>query len=307
MPDRALEIDQLTKRYGGQVALDGLSLTASAGSITGLLGPNGAGKTTTVECCEGYRRPDSGTVRVLGLDPVRQGRELRPRVGVMLQRGGVYAAVRVEEALRYMAGLYAHPLAPSALIERLDLGKVRRTAFRNLSGGEQQRLGLALALVGRPELAFLDEPTAGLDPVARRSTWALLEDLRRDGVTVILTTHLLDEAERLCDCVYIVNRGRVVASGTPGELKAKGGRSSLRFNGPAGMDLSDLRVRLPSGVEATESSPGAYLVEGSVVPEVVATVTGWCASRGVMPDGLSVGPRSLEEVFLELVSADSRE
>ena len=162
--------------------------------MTALLGPNGAGKTTTVEICEGYRRADAGSVRVLGLDPARDGRRLRPRVGVMLQSGGVYPSVRAGEMLRHVAALHADPLDPADLVERLGLGAVSRTPYRRLSGGQQQRVALALAVVGRPELVFLDEPTAGLDPQARRATWELVGDLRRDGVSVVLTTHYMDEA-----------------------------------------------------------------------------------------------------------------
>src|SRR3954464_7835652 len=191
-----VQVHALVKRYGTKTAVGGLALVGR-GAVAAVLGPNGAGKTTTVETCEGYRKPDSGTVRVLGLDPVRQGRELHPRIGVMLQSGGVYSGARADEMLRHVAALHAHPLDVDALIERLGLGGCGRTAYRRLSGGQQQRLALAMAVVGRPELVFLDEPTAGLDPQARRATWDLVRDLRRDGVTVVVTTHHMDEAEQL--------------------------------------------------------------------------------------------------------------
>ena len=300
MPQPAVEVVDLVKRYAGTPAVDGLSLTVETGTVTAVLGPNGAGKTTTVETCEGYRAPDAGTVRVLGLDPGSQGRALRPRVGIMLQSGGVYPGVKAAEMLRHMASLHAHPLDVDPLIERLGLGPSRRTAYRRLSGGQQQRLSLAMALVGRPELVFLDEPTAGLDPQARRATWDLVEQLRHDGVTVVLTTHFMDEAERLADQVVVVDHGRAIAAGSPGELMSQGARNPLRFGGPAGLDLSGLQDVLPADAKASELNPGHYLIEGTVDPHLLASVTAWCADQGVMPRDLTVESRTLEDVFLEL-------
>jgi ABC-2 type transport system ATP-binding protein len=306
MPQPAVEVVDLVKRYGPTVAADGLSLTVPAGTITAVLGPNGAGKTTTVETCEGYRRPDSGQVRVLGRDPARDGRDLRPRVGVMLQDGGVYPGVKAREMLRHVAALHAHPLDVDALVERLGLGAAGRTTYRRLSGGQQRRLSLAMAVVGRPELVFLDEPTAGLDPQARRATWELVRDLRRDGVTVVLTTHFMDEAERLADQVVVVDHGRVIASGSPGELTRHGARNSLRFTAVPGLDTADLADRLPTGSTVLEAGPGEYVVEAVVDPRLLAAVTAWCADRDVMPDGLAVERRSLEDVFLELTGRELR-
>ncbi|MGW7685951.1 ABC transporter ATP-binding protein [Kribbella sp. NPDC054772] len=214
----AVEIDNLVVRYGEKTAVDGLSLTVAAGAVTAVLGPNGAGKTTTVESCEGFRRPDSGRVRVLGLDPIADHDALMPRIGVMLQEGGAWSGVRAVEMLRYVATLHTHPLDIPALVERLDLGSCGRTPYRRLSGGQKQRLSFALAIVGRPEIAFLDEPTTGLDPHGRREIWQLIRDLRADGVTVVLTTHAMDEAEQLSDQVYVVSAGKVIASGTPDSL-----------------------------------------------------------------------------------------
>ncbi|MET9311611.1 ABC transporter ATP-binding protein [Kribbella sp. NPDC003505] len=214
----AVEIDNLVVRYGEKTAVDGLSLTVAAGTVTAVLGPNGAGKTTTVETCEGFRRPDSGSVRVLGLDPLADHDELMPKIGVMLQEGGAWSGVRAVEMLRYVATLHTHPLDIPALVERLDLGSCGRTPYRRLSGGQKQRLSFALAIVGRPEIAFLDEPTTGLDPHGRREIWQLIRDLRDDGVTVVLTTHAMDEAEQLSDQVHVVSAGKVIASGTPDEL-----------------------------------------------------------------------------------------
>jgi ABC-2 type transport system ATP-binding protein len=223
VPEPAVVIDGVDKRYGATVALAGLALTAQPGAVTALLGPNGAGKTTTVEICAGLRQPDAGHVRVLGLDPTSHHEKLRATVGVMPQSGGsgaagIYPAVRPREVLRLFASLYADPLDPDALLERLDLTDAANTAWRRLSGGQQQRLSLALAIIGRPSLVFLDEPTAGLDVHGKHATWALVDDLRAAGVTVILTTHAMDDAEHLADHVVIVDRGRAVAAGTPQEL-----------------------------------------------------------------------------------------
>jgi ABC-2 type transport system ATP-binding protein len=293
MGDAALEVADLVKGYGGRNAVDGVSFRVEPATVVALLGPNGAGKTTTVEICEGFRRPDAGTVRVLGLDP--RDRALRPRVGVMPQSGGAYPGLRAEEMLRLVASYAAFPLDVDDLLDRLALTEVRRTAFRRLSGGQQQRLSLAMAVVGRPELVFLDEPTAGLDPQARHATWKLVEALRADGVTVLLTTHLLDEAERLADHVVVLDAGRVVAAGTVAELTRSEGE--LRFRATPGLDLTGL----PG---AREDAPGSYVVAGRVDPQRLADVTAWCAAQGVMPAGLR--SRSLEDVFLELTGREAR-
>ncbi|MCX4646200.1 ABC transporter ATP-binding protein [Streptomyces sp. NPDC055059] len=300
-----VRIQSLVKRYGTKTAVDGLDLEASAG-ITAVLGPNGAGKTTTIETCEGYRRPDAGTVRVLGLDPVAQSGELRPRLGVMLQSGGVYSGARADEMLRHVAKLHAHPLDVDALIERLGLGSCGRTTYRRLSGGQQQRLALAMAVVGRPELVFLDEPTAGLDPQARRATWDLVRDLRSDGVSVILTTHHMDEAEELSDDVAIIDAGRVIAQGSPEQLCRGGAENTLRFIGRPGLDVASLLKALPADSAAAELTSGSYRVSGKIDPQLLATVTSWCAQHGVMPDRISVERHTLEDVFLELTGRELR-
>ncbi|GAA1884871.1 ABC transporter ATP-binding protein [Streptantibioticus ferralitis] len=302
----AVEVVGLVKRYGAKAAVDGLELSVARGSLTAVLGPNGAGKTTTIETCEGYRRPDAGTVRVLGLDPVTQSAQLRPRIGVMLQSGGVYPGARAEEMLRHTAKLHADPIYPALLIERLGLGSCGRTPYRRLSGGQQQRLALAMAVVGRPELVFLDEPTAGLDPQARRATWDLVRELRADGVTTVLTTHFMDEAEQLADDVVIVDGGKVIAQGTPEELCRGGAEDTLRFSGRPGLDLLSLLKALPSDSAAAELTPGNYRVAGKVDPQMLATVTSWCAQHGVLPDRIAVERRTLEDVFLELTGKELR-
>ena len=303
----ALEIDGLVKRYGSRTVVDGLSLTAAAGAVTAVLGPNGAGKTTTIECCAGLRRADAGSVRVLGLDPHRDGPELRTRIGVLFQDGGLPMGARAGEVLRHVAALYAAPLDQSELTTELGLEPVLRTTVRRLSGGERRRLALAVAVVGRPELVFLDEPTAGLDLQARHAVWWLLRSLRSAGVTIIVSTHLLDEAERLADHVVVVDAGRIVAQGPPAELTS--GHDVLQFSGPPGLELTTLRGALPEGIRAGEPAPGRYVVEGGATPigpRAVATVTAWCAARGVLPEGLTLGRRTLEDVFLELTGRAPR-
>jgi ABC-2 type transport system ATP-binding protein len=302
----AVEVTGLVKRYGREAAVDGLDLAVARGTVTAVLGPNGAGKTTTIEICEGYRRPDAGSVRVLGLDPHADAATLRPRIGVMLQSGGVYPGARAEEMLRHTAALHARPVDPALLIERLGLGSCGRTAYRRLSGGQQRRLSLAMAVVGRPELVFLDEPTAGLDPQARHATRELIRELRSDGVTTVLTTHFMDEAEQLADQVAIVDSGRVIADGTPEELCRGGAENTLRFLGRPGLDLNSLLKALPADTAAAELTPGSYRIEGKVDPQMLATVTSWCAQHGVMPDRLSVERRTLEDVFLELTGKELR-
>jgi ABC-2 type transport system ATP-binding protein len=294
----ALDVVGLVKRYGGRAVVDDLSLQVRPGTVLALLGPNGAGKTTTVEVCQGFRTPDAGSVRVLGLSP--RDPALRPRIGVMPQTGGAYPGLRCAEMLRLVASYAAHPLDPDALLERLGLVPVARTPYRRLSGGQQQRLSLGLAIVGRPELVFLDEPTAGLDPQARHATWELVEALRADGVSVVLTTHLLDEAERLADDVVVVDHGRVVAHGTVAELTSRGATGQLRFRSTPGLDVDQLLLALPDGCSAKESPAGQYLVEGVMDPQLLAAVTAWCAANEAMAADLQIERRSLEDVFLEL-------
>ncbi|MGZ4453952.1 MAG: ABC transporter ATP-binding protein [Nocardioides sp.] len=270
----AVQVDGLVMRYGTKTAVDGLSLTVETGSITAVLGPNGAGKTTTLETCEGYRRPQSGRVRVLGLDPVAQRRELLPRVGVMLQGQGAWSGVRAMEMLRHIARLHANPLDVDELAERVGLGECGRTPYRRLSGGQQQRLGLAMAIVGRPEIVFVDEPTAGMDPAARRTTWELLRELRSSGVTVVLTTHYLEEAAQLADQVHIIDHGRLIASGSPEEL-TRGTSATIRLV---------VDKELPEGAEAA----------------LRASVSSWSEQYDIGVRSMSFGSRTLEDVFLEL-------
>ncbi|MBO0802269.1 MAG: ABC transporter ATP-binding protein [Nocardiopsaceae bacterium] len=303
----AVEITGLVKRYGTTTAVDGLSLTARRGEVTAVLGPNGAGKTTTVEVCEGYRRADGGTVRVLGMDPAADGARLRPRVGIMLQSGGIPPAVRAGEYLTVISKFHAHPLDPAELLGHVGLAGVARTPFKRLSGGQRQRLSLAAAVIGRPELVFLDEPTAGMDPQARHATWDLISGLKAAGASVILTTHFMEEAERLADHVVIIDNGTAIADATPAELTGSAGQ--LRFRAEPGLDTDSLLAALPAGSAAKESPAGHYLIEvhDAVEPGMVAAVTAWCAERGVLPSSLRIESRTLEDVFLEMTGKDLRD
>ncbi len=300
-----MTVEGLVMRYGDKVAVDRLSLSVEAHTITAVLGPNGAGKTTTLETCEGYRTPQHGTVRVLGLDPVRDRHALLPRIGVMLQSGGAWGGVRAVEMLRHVARLHANPLPVDLLVERLGLADCGRTPFRRLSGGQQQRLGLAMAIVGRPELVFVDEPTAGLDPSVRRTVWELLEELRTDGVTVVLTTHYMDEAERLADRVHILDRGTLVASGSPLELTRGGSVATIRLvvtqPFPPGAPAS-LTAALGPGTEVTQLDAVSLLVTGPADGSTLAKVSRWCEANDVLPESLTLGQRKLEDVFLELTA-----
>jgi len=302
----AVQIGRLVKRYGQTTAVDGLTLGAACGEVTGILGPNGAGKTTTVEICEGYRKPDGGTVRVLGLDPVRDARALRPRVGVMLQSGGIPPSVPAADYLTLLSRFHARPVAVPALLDLVGLTGVARTPYKRLSGGQQQRLSLAAAVIGRPELVFLDEPTAGMDPQARHATWDLIGQLRAAGVSIILTTHFMEEAERLCDHVAIIDHGQLVAEGTPGQLTGTVGQ--LRFRAESGLDIDSLLAALPPASLAKESPAGHYVIEvpGAVDPRLLAAVTAWCAERGVLATSLRIESRTLEDVFLELTGKELR-
>jgi ABC-2 type transport system ATP-binding protein len=302
MTNPAVTIEDLHVRYGSVHAVRGLTMTVESGGVTAVLGRNGAGKTSTIEVCEGYRSPTSGSVRVWGVDPHKDSSHLRPRVGVMLQDGGIYGASRALPMLEHVARFYANPLPVRELAERLELTGIRST-YRRMSGGEKQRLALACAIVGRPDLVFLDEPSAGMDPQSRRATWELIEQLRRDGVTVVLTTHLLDEAERLADHVVIIDRGQLVTQGSVADLTE--GAPVITFRADPHLVLNDLQSRLPAGVTAIEDAPGQYRVDGSNTPEIVAVIGSWCADHDVVPRMLNTGTATLEDVFLRVTGVGS--
>jgi ABC-2 type transport system ATP-binding protein len=294
----AVDVSGLVVRYGSLVAVDGVSFSADAGEVVAMLGPNGAGKTTTIETLEGYRSPTTGTVRVLGLDPVRDHARLTPRIGVMLQRGGVYPGIRAGEAVRLFAAYYDDPVDPEELLARVGLERQRSTMWRHLSGGEQQRLSLALALVGRPEVAFLDEPTAGVDVAGRQVVRRIIRELAAGGACVLLATHELEEVERVADRVVIVDRGRLLASGTPAELAGQDAGSAISFGAPPGVDTAALSERL--GAPVAEVAPGEYRVDAAASPATVATLTAWLAEHDLPLADLHAGRQRLEDVFLRL-------
>jgi ABC-2 type transport system ATP-binding protein len=310
----AVECRDLVVRYGTRTAVDGLSFSAVHGEVLCILGPNGAGKTSTVECLEGYRRPASGRVRVLGLDPVAEHRLLVARIGVMLQRGGVYPMLAPGRALRLFASYYAAPEDPDVLLDLVRLRPVARTPWRHLSGGEQARLSLALALVGRPDVLLLDEPTAGVDPEGRLAVREVIAGLRDRGACVLLTTHELPEAERVADRVLVLAGGSLIAEGGPTSLTGGPADShEVAFGAPPGLDLEDLHAVVGAGATLTEVQPGRYRVEvatpaaaangAGVAPGVLAAgVATWLAERGIAFSDLRVG-RSLEEAYLEVLRA----
>lgn len=324
----AIRVENLVKRYDGRAVVDDLDLTVRRGEILALLGPNGAGKTTTVEIVEGYRVADGGTVSVLGMDPRRDGPRLRPRMGLMLQRGELYSQIRVREALELFAAFYPRPMDVRELLDRVGLGALPDRRYRTLSGGERQRLDLAVAIVGRPDVAILDEPTASMDPAARRIAWDLLRGLRTDGACILLTTHLLAEAEELADRVAIIDRGRLVALGTPAELrtgqaddettvsadgsiippKRRRGRREVRLELRTPLDPArEARLgRLHGVIGIRTVRPGVYVISTEEPAELLMELAAWLWALGVEPMGIQLGHASLEDVFLRLTGERDR-
>jgi ABC-2 type transport system ATP-binding protein len=307
-PAPAVAVHDLVKEYRGRAVVGGVSFEVARGEVFAVLGPNGAGKTTTAEILAGYRRPDAGEVRVLGVDPWRARPSLRARVGLMLQSGGMEPRARPDEILRLYAAFHARPRDPEELIDRVGLRGVAGTRYRRLSGGERQRLAFAVALVGKPEMLILDEPTAGMDPGARSSTRELIRGLRSEGAAVLLTTHDLVDVERLADRVAIIDAGRIVAMGTPAELVAVGvPRLALRFAKPLeGGELASLAAMVRRGrkgvvVRGELGDRSSAFVEGLTPdPGLVAAVTRWAAARAVLITELRAAGRTFEERYLEL-------
>ena len=310
--DPAIVVHEVVKRFGPTTAVDGLSFTVERGTVLALLGPNGAGKTTTIEMCEGFTTPSSGAISVLGINPATHPDQVRRRIGIMLQGGGGYSGIRVGEMLRLAASYNDNPHDPEWLLEVVGLQDQRRTTYRRLSGGQQQRLSLALALIGRPEIIFLDEPTAGMDAQARNMVWELIGDLRRDGVTVVLTTHLMDEAEALADQVIIIDHGAIVAAGTPAELTSRdrelGGTVSLDTTTAIDLEavLDSLRARGVTQVSARASRPLSYTLKMDPTPRALAELTAILAEQEVLIRTLSTNHRSLEDVFLDITGTELR-
>lgn len=294
----AIEVDHLSISYGSTRAVDDLSFVAEVGEVLAVLGPNGAGKTSTVEALEGYRRPSHGSVRVLGLDPIADHAALMPSIGVMLQAGGVNPGMRPVDALETYARFYADPEDPVELLTRVGLHHVARSSWRHLSGGEQQRLSLALALVGRPRVAFLDEPTNSVDVQGRQLIRRIVRDLAHDGVCVVLTTHDLDEAEKVADRVVIIDKGSLVVAGTPRDLMAAGTSHEIRFGAPPGVDVASLGKVMVAAVD--EVAPGEYRVQADPSPANIARLTGWLAEHDLPLADLRAGRQRLEDVFLRM-------
>src|SRR4030088_249524 len=271
MPDPVLQVENLVKRYGDVEAVRGVSFNVDEGEVFGLLGPNGAGKTTTVEILEGLRNPDSGTVRVCGFDPQVSSRELKHEIGASLQATSLPDKLRVMEALRQFAGFYKRRRDPEELLRRFGLEEKRNAYYSKLSGGQKQRLALAMALVNDPRVLFLDEPTAGLDPQVRREIYDIIEELKREKKTILMTTHYIEEAERLCDRVAIVDHGKVIALGTPRELKAHSGgatRIEVRLSKPE----SDGAVKGLEGVTDAREVDGAYVIHSKRPPQTIVSI-----------------------------------
>jgi ABC-2 type transport system ATP-binding protein len=304
--NEAIVVDQFSKSYGSNRVVDSLGFTVHKGEVFALLGPNGAGKTTTVETLEGYRKPDQGTIRILGLDPIRQASELKPRVGVMLQQDGLYPALTAREVLSLFAGYYEQPQNPDALLERVGLTAAAKTRCRRLSGGQKRRLALAGALVGNPELVFMDEPTAGMDPQARLATWEIVRDLKSNGVTVLLTTHLMDEAERLADRVAIIDSGRLIALDTPANMIGTQNANIVHFVAPVGLDIAQLTA-LPSVRAISEQRPGSYQIETDDIQATLVELTTWLRAHNITLSELRVGHGSLEDLFLRLTGSEVRD
>ncbi len=304
MTSPAIDVRDLVISYPktAKPAVNGISFQVEPGEVLAILGPNGAGKTSTVETLEGYRRATSGSVTVLGFHPIDDAKELRARIGVMLQRNGVYLTMGPREVLRLFADYYGTRADdPDTLLERVGLNSVATTPWRRLSGGEQQRLSLALALVGRPEVAFLDEPTAAIDPTARHTVRTLIRELRDGGVAVVLTTHDLDDAEALADHVLIMDGGVIVAAGTPAELTRADASDGIRFVAPANIDVASLSSAL--GATVRETMSGSYVADVEPTSRNVATLTGWLAEHDLTLDDLQAGRRPLEDLFVRLTQS----
>ena len=303
-PTLAIEVRGLRKSYGKTEAVRGVDLRVSRGEVFALLGPNGAGKTTTVEILEGHRERTAGEVSVLGYDPGRGERALKQRIGIVLQSTGVEPYLSVEETIDLFRGYFPHPLPLDEILEAVGLGEQRRARVRRLSGGQQRRLDVAIGLAGDPELLFLDEPTSGFDPSARRGAWEMVRNLKSLGKTVVLTTHYMEEAEALADRVAIIVEGKIVAEGTVGQLLYKDRSTIVRFRVESGIPLPEDLTIVPT------DDDGRYAITTDAPTDSLHRLTGWAVERGIELEELSVTRPSLEDLFLELIDSpaqDSRE
>ncbi len=301
----ALELHRVTKRYNGSPVVNDLTLMAQRGHVTAVLGPNGAGKTTTIEMCEGLRTPDHGDIRVLGLRPREDRSVLREQVGVMLQDGGLPTSVNGHTLLTHVSRFYADPWPVHDLVERLGLASFFTTSVRRLSGGQRQRIALAAALLGRPQLVFLDEPSAGLDPQSRHAVWDLIRALREQGTSVLLTTHLMDEAEALSDHVVIMDHGTVIAQGSPTQLTAHDA-STITFTTATPLDTTVLHADTQITARPHPTLPATWTISQGASAQTLAALAQWCADRGVTLTSTTLGKRTLEDVFLDITGRHLR-
>ncbi len=301
-----IEVHNLTKHYGPVQALRGVSFEVQEGEVFGLLGPNGAGKTSTVEILEGLRPPDGGIVSVCGLDPQTPGDAFKQEIGAVLQATALPDKLRVGEAVSMFASFYKRRRDPAALLKRFGLEEKRNTFYSHLSGGQKQRLALAMSLVNEPRVLFLDEPTAGLDPQVRREIYTIIEELKKERKTILLTTHYIEEAEKLCDRVAIVDQGRVIAQGTPRELKQRSAgttRIELRLARPE----TDAALKQLEGVADCRASDGLYVVHSTRVPQTIVSLVKYLEAHGNELYSLDIAAPSLEDVFLELTGRSLRD
>ena len=298
----AIEVEHLVKRFGSFAAVEDVSFDVPAGQVAAVLGPNGAGKTTTIEILEGFLAPSGGAVRVLGSVPGRggrRGRAWRARIGLVLQSTSLDMQLTVAEALSLYAGLFPRPMAPAEVIEMIDLGRDAVTRIGALSGGQRRRVDLGLAIIGRPEVLFLDEPTTGLDPEARRELWGAIQALVAGGTTVLLATHYIEEAQRLADRVIVLADGRVAADATPGELRARGGVPVIRYHLPPGTHAGDLPPALARHVDPAR---GELCLPSADLTADLDTLVGWARRGRADLTGLEISPPSLEDAYLSLTS-----
>jgi ABC-2 type transport system ATP-binding protein len=306
MTNSILQVEDLVKRYGDVEAVRGVSFNVEEGEVFGLLGPNGAGKTTTVEILEGLRDPDSGRVSVCGLNPQRESAALKHKIGAALQSTSLPDKLRVMEALRLFASFYKHGRKPEELLKRFGLEEKRNTFYNQLSGGQKQRLALAMALVNDPKVVFLDEPTAGLDPQVRREIYDIIEELKHEKKTILMTTHYIEEAERLCDRVAIVDHGKVIALGTPRELKAHSGgatRIEVRLSKP---ETNGTLKNLEGVVDAREID-GSYVLHSKRPPQTIVSLVKHLEAEGNELISLEIATPSLEDVFIEMTGRRLRD
>lgn len=301
-----LSLTNLVKSFGEKQAVAGITLSVYQGEVFALLGPNGAGKSTTIQMCEGFIKPSSGSVTILGMNPATEGDAVRRQIGIMLQSGGSYSGIRVSEMLDLAASYSENPLDPEWLLDVLGLQGVRKTTYRRLSGGQQQRLSLALAIIGRPRMVFLDEPTAGLDAQSRLVVWDLISSLKRDGVTVILTTHLMDEAQALADRVAIIDRGKIITSGTTQDLLTSApGQQTAVMTTAAPLEISKIIAAIPN-LAISELRPLRYRVASADLAGALSKLARVARQKNVLITSWTTDTQNLEDIFLSITGNELR-